>query len=195
MNHPERPVRLLAFAASLRRASWNRRLIAIAAVAAEREGAVVDLADFHEFDVPIFDGDLLAASGVPQGALELARRVAATDGVMISAPEYNYSLPGTLKNLIDWLSRIRPVPIRGKTAMLLSASNSQVGGIRGLWQLRIPLEGLGMIVLPDMYALPWAEKTLDENGRLKEPERQGRLEEMIGSYLSLTRKLSAAPGS
>jgi chromate reductase len=188
-------VRLLAFAASLRRGSWNRRLIALAATAAERGGAVVDLADFHDFDVPLFDGDVLVASGVPPGAQELARRVTAADGMMISAPEYNYSLPGTLKNLIDWLSRIRPVPIRGKSAMLLSASTSQVGGIRGLWQLRIPLEGLGMIVSPDMYALPWAEKAFEEDGRLKEPERQVRLEEMIEGYLALTRKVSAAPGS
>ena len=191
MNHPARAVRLLAFAASLRRASWNRRLIAIAAAAAERGGATVDLADFHQFDVPLFDGDVLAASGVPEGALELARRVTAADGIMIASPEYNYSLPGTLKNLIDWLSRIRPVPIRGKTAMLLSASIGQVGGVRGLWQLRVPLEGLGMIVSPDMYALPWAEKALDEGGRLKEAERQLRLEEMIATYLTMTRKLAA----
>ena len=191
MNHPARAVRLLAFAASLRRASWNRRLIAIAAAAAERGGATVDLADFHQFDVPLFDGDVLAASGVPEGALELARRVTAADGIMIASPEYNFSLPGTLKNLIDWLSRIRPVPIRGKTAMLLSASTGQVGGVRGLWQLRVPLEGLGMIVSPDMYALPWAEKILDEGGRLKEPERQLRLEEMIATYLTMTRKLAA----
>jgi chromate reductase len=193
LNDPARGVRLLAFAASLRRSSWNRRLIALAAAAAERGGAVVDLADFHEFDVPLFDGDVLAASGVPNGALELARRVSAADGIMISSPEYNYSLPGTLKNLIDWLSRLRPVPIRGKVAMLLSASNGQVGGLRGLWQLRIPLEGLGTIVSPDMYSLPWADKGFEEDGRLKEPERQARLEEMIGGYLSLTRKV-AAPG-
>jgi chromate reductase len=184
-------VRLLAFAASLRRGSWNRRLIALAAAAAKGAGAVVDLADFHEFDVPLFDGDVLAASGVPQGAKELARRVTAADGMIVSAPEYNYSLPGTLKNLIDWLSRIRPVPIRGKTAMLLSASTSQVGGIRGLWQLRIPLEGLGMVVSPDMYALPLADKAFDEEGHLKEVERQARLEDMIQSYLGLTRQLSA----
>jgi len=195
LNFPGRAVLLVAFAASLRRGSWNRRLIALAVAAAEGGGAVVDLADFHEFDVPLFDGDVLAASGVPQGARELARRVTAADGMIVSAPEYNYSLPGTLKNLIDWLSRIRPVPIRGKTAMLLSASTSQVGGIRGLWQLRIPLEGLGMVVSPDMYALPSADKAFDEEGHLKEAERQARLEDMIQSYLALTRKLSTTPAT
>jgi chromate reductase len=189
-------VRLLAFAASLRRASWNRRLITLAVEAAARGGAEVDLADFHEFDVPLFDGDLLSASGVPAGTLELARRVAEVDGMMIAAPEYNFSLPGTLKNLIDWLSRVKPVPIRGKTAMLLSASTSQVGGIRGLWQLRIPLEGLGMIISPDMYTLPWADAAFADDGTLKEQERQTRLQEMVAGFLTMTRRLTApAPGS
>jgi NAD(P)H-dependent FMN reductase len=189
-------VRILAFAASLRRASSNRRLIELAVESARRGGAVVDLADFHEFDVPLFDGDVLAASGIPRGATELARRVSEADGLMIASPEYNYSLPGTLKNLIDWLSRIKPVPIRGKTAMLLAASNGQVGGQRGLWQLRIPLEGLGMIVAPDMYSLPWADASLADDGTLKEPERQARLDQMVGGFLTMTRKLSAVePGS
>ncbi len=189
-------VRLLAFAASLRRASLNRRLLALAVEAATNAGARVDLAEFREFDVPLFDGDAFAAVGVPSGAMELARRVSEADGLMIASPEYNFSLPGTLKNLIDWLSRLKPVPIRGKTAMLLSASNSQVGGIRGLWQLRIPLEGLGTIVPPDMYTLPWADAAFTEDGRLKETERQSRLEQMISGFLLMTRRLTAQePGS
>lgn len=163
---------------------------------ASRHGAEIDLADFHDFDVPLFDGDLLSASGLPDGAQELARRITAADGLMISSPEYNYSLPGTLKNLIDWVSRIKPVPLRGKTGMLLSASTSQVGGIRGLWQLRIPLEGLGMILHPDMYTLPWAEKMFDGDGKINDEERQARLQEMLKGYLTMTRKLLAPlPGS
>lgn len=196
MSPSEGGVRLLAFAASLRAGSWNRRLIAVAAAAAAQRGAEVELVDFHAFDVPLFDGDLLSASGVPAGALEFSRLVSAADGMMVAAPEYNFSLPGTLKNLIDWVSRVRPVPIRGKTAMLLSASAGQVGGIRGLWQLRIPLEGLGMIVSPDMYSLPWADKAYAGDGTLKEPERQTRLEEMVAGFVTMTGKLSSrAPGS
>jgi chromate reductase, NAD(P)H dehydrogenase (quinone) len=188
-------VRLLAFAASLRAGSWNRRLIAVAAAAARR-GAEVELVDFHAFDVPLFDGDLLTASGIPPGAQEFARLISAADGMLVAAPEYNFSLPGTLKNLIDWVSRVRPVPLRGKTAMLLSASNGQVGGIRGLWQLRIPLEGLGMFVSPDMYTLPWADQAFTDDGTLKEQERQTRLEGMVAGFVTLTGKLSSgAPGS
>ena len=182
-------MRFLAFAASLRRGSHNRRLIALAAEIARGKGAEVDLADFHDFDMPLFDGDLQTKEGIPAGAQALGARIAVAGGLIISSPEYNYSLPGTLKNAIDWISRIKPMPLRGKSCLLLAASNGQFGGIRGLWQLRIPLEGLGVVVNPDMYALPWAEKAFGDDGRLREPERQARLEAMLGGYLELARKL------
>jgi len=121
----------------------------------------------------------------------VARRLGAADGMLLASPEYNFSLPGTLKNAIDWVSRIRPVPFRGKSAFLLSASNGQIGGVRGLWQLRIPLEGLGVLVYPDMYTLPWADKAFGPDGKLIEPERHARLASMVGGYLAVARKLAA----
>ena len=184
-------LRLLAFAASLRRESWNRKLLGLAVDLAREAGAEVDLAEFREFNMPLYNADLLTVSGIPAGASELARRLGAVHGLLLASPEYNYSLPGTLKNAIDWISRVRPVPLRGRTALLLAASNGQVGGIRGLWQLRIPLEGLGMLVYPDMYTLPWADKAFGPDGKLIEPERQGRLASMVGGYLAVTRKLAA----
>lgn len=183
-------MRLLAFAASLRRASSNRKLIAVAADLAQQAGVEVDVAEFREFEMPIYDADLQASSGFPAGTEEFARRIRAADGLLLSSPEYNYSLPGTLKNAIDWVSRLRPVPLRGKSAMLLAASNGQFGGIRGLWQLRIPLEGLGVFVYPDMYALPWADKAFGPDGRLVEQERQDRLAAMLQGYLTAARKLA-----
>ena len=186
-------MRLLAFAASLRRASHNRRLITLAAELARARGAEVDLAEFREFDMPLYDGDLQTSQGIPPGARSLGARIAAADGLLLASPEYNYSLPGTLKNAIDWVSRIRPVPLRGRSCLLLGASNGQFGAIRGLWQLRIPLEGLGVVVYPDMYALPWAEKAFGEDGRLADPDRQARLEAVIGADLELAGKL-ATPG-
>jgi NAD(P)H-dependent FMN reductase len=184
-------LRLLAFAASLRRESWNRKLLGLAVDLAREAGAEVDVAEFREFDMPLYDADLLAFSGLPAGTSELARRVSAVNGLLLASPEYNFSLPGTLKNAIDWVSRVRPVPLRGKTALLLAASNGQVGGIRGLWQLRIPLEGLGVLVHPDMYTLPWADKAFGPDGKLIEAKRQARLASMVGEYLAVARKLAA----
>jgi chromate reductase len=184
-------LRLLAFAASLRRESWNRKLLGLAVDLARAAGAEVDVAEFREFAMPLYDADLQTLSGVPSGASELGRRVGAADGLLLASPEYNFSLPGTLKNAIDWVSRIRPMPLRGKSAFLLSASNGQIGGVRGLWQLRIPLEGLGVLVYPDMYTLPWADKAFGTDEKLIESERQARLASMLGGYLAVARKLAA----
>lgn len=183
-------LKLLAFAASLRAGSHNRRLVRLAAGLARTGGAHVDLADFRDFEMPLYDADLQNAAGIPNGARGLGERIAASDGLLLASPEYNYSLPGTLKNAIDWVSRIKPQPLRGRSCFLLAASNGQFGGIRGLWQLRIPLEGLGVVVYPDMYALPWAEKAFGEDGRLCDPERQARLETMLAGYLELARRLA-----
>src|SRR4029077_6881974 len=130
-------VRLLAFAASLRRGALNRRLLTAAVELARADGAAVDVAEFAEFEMPLFNHDVLEAAGLPPGAQELARRILAADGLLIASPEYNYSLPGTLKNAIDWVSRMKPMPFRGKSAFLVAASGGLIGGIRGLWQLRI----------------------------------------------------------
>lgn len=177
-------MRVLAFAASLRRESLNRKLIQVAADIA-RERAEVDLAEFREFDMPLFDGDLNQEQGLPTGAAELKRRVEAADALIISVPEYNYSVPGTLKNAIDWVSRARPMPWRGKSVYLISASTSPMGGIRGLWQTRIPLEGCGALVFPDMFALAHAQEAFDGSGQLKNEQLAGRLRTEVDGFLRL----------
>src|SRR5688572_17148243 len=108
-------MKILAFAASLRKESLNRKLITLAADIARSQGAEVDLAEFGEFDMPLYNGDVDAGQGKPPGAIELQRRIEAADSLMIASPEYNYSMPGTLKNALDWVSRFRPMPTHGKT--------------------------------------------------------------------------------
>ncbi|HVD32947.1 MAG TPA: NAD(P)H-dependent oxidoreductase [Gemmatimonadales bacterium] len=183
-------MRLLAFAASLKRESLNRKLINLAVELAREAQVEVDLADFREFDMPLYDADLQSSAGFPEGARELARRIEAVDGLMIASPEYNYSLPGTLKNAIDWVSRMKPMPLRGKHGVLLAASTSLVGGSRGLWALRVPLESLGVMLLPDMFALAQAPQAFDEHGKLKDPELQERLRKLMHGYLDMGKRLT-----
>jgi chromate reductase, NAD(P)H dehydrogenase (quinone) len=178
-------MRILAFAASLRRASLNRKLIALAAEVARSAGAEVDLADFREFELPIYDGDLDASAGLPPGGIELRRRLDQAAAVMIATPEYNYSIAGPLKNAIDWVSRSRPMPWRGKSIYLMAASPSPMGGIRGLWQTRIPLEGCGALVFPDMFALPHANAAFDEAGRLRDAATAERLQREVVGFVRL----------
>jgi chromate reductase len=185
-------MKLLAFAASLRRESLNRKLLNLAVELARDSGIVVDLAEFREFDMPLYNADVQSSAGFPDGALEMSRRVQAADGLMVASPEYNYSIPGTLKNAIDWVSRLNPMPFRGKHGFLLAASSALAGGIRGLWALRVPLEGLGVILYPDMFALAQAAQALDERGKLKDPKLQERLEKMLMGYLRMGAKLSSS---
>lgn len=182
-------MKLLAFAASLRQASLNRKLIRVAAELARAAGAEVDLADFREFDMPLYDGDL-QAQGFPPGAAELARRILAADGIVISTPEYNYSIPGTLKNAIDWISRMKPMPTAGKTVLLLAASTGMIAGYRGLWQTRIPIEGCGAYVHPDMFGLGQGATAFDEAGALLDPKQRERLDKLIRSFVEFTQKLA-----
>jgi len=191
-------MKILAFAASLRAASLNRKLIALAADAARAAGAEVDLADFHEFDMPLYDQDVQDSAGIPEPCLELCRRIELADALMISTPEYNFSFPGTLKNAIDWVSRVKPMPLKGQVCYLLAASPSLVGGLRCLWHLRQPLEGLGTFVLPTMYSLPQADKAFGEDGQLVDPKRAETLTAQVQQFIEtanlLRGKVSSAAG-
>jgi len=183
-------VKILAFAASYRAASLNKRLLDRALIFAREAGAEIDHADFREFDMPLFDGDWHEQHGLAPGALELKRRIEAADGLLIASPEYNYSLPGHIKNALDWISRARPMPTQGKTGMIMSASTSLVGGIRGLWQLRIPLEGMGVLLMPDMFALAQAQKAFNDDGSLADGALDGRLKANVEKFLSTVSSLA-----
>lgn len=179
-----RKIGVLVLSASLRSDSLNQRLANLAARVAERYGATVDLASFGDFDVPLYDGDAETAHGIPPGAQELERRLLDTDAFILSSPEYNGSMPGTIKNLIDWTSRIRPQPFDGRHGLLLSASPSLAGGNRGLWALRVPLEHLGARVFPDMFSLAMAHKAF-AGDEIADSGLQARFEQTVQAFLSL----------
>ncbi len=186
MNKPDSASKLkvLVFGASLRSDSLNRKLAALAARVAEQGGATVDHASMRDFDVPSYDGDAESAEGIPKGAQELRRRLVEADAFIVSSPEYNGSMPGMLKNLIDWTSRFRPQPFDGKHGLLLSASPSMVGGNRGLWALRVPLEHLGSRIYPDMFSLAQAHKALVD-GDIADAALRARFEKNLQAFLSL----------
>jgi chromate reductase, NAD(P)H dehydrogenase (quinone) len=184
MNTERCPVRFLVFAGSSRKESLNDQLAKLAARVAEKSGATTDPACLTDFPVPPYDHDVEVAAGVPVGAQRFAERLNAADGIILASPEYNASMPGTVKNLIDWVSRIRPQPFNGKQGLLLSASPSMAGGNRGLWSLRIPLEHLGMRVYPDMFSLAQAHKAFSADG-LADPTLQARFESTLTCFVDL----------
>jgi chromate reductase len=180
-----RPVRVLVFHASMRKASLNGKLAAMAARAVEKIGGVADLAAISDFDSPSYDGDVEASQGVPSGALDLCNRLKGVDAFIVSSPEYNASMPGSLKNVIDWASRVRPQPFNGKQGLLMSASPSMAGGNRGLWSLRVPFEHLGARMYPDMFSLAQAHEAFGADGRLVNEVLQKRFDDTVRCFLEL----------
>jgi chromate reductase len=179
------PVRYLVFSASLRAESLNTRLARLASQVIADHGGTVDAATMRDFDCPSYDQDVQSRDGLPAGAKELCRRVEANDAIVIASPEYNAAMPGLLKNAIDWGSRQRPQPFNERHALLLSASPSMVGGNRGLWSLRVPLEHLGARVFPDMYSLAQAHQAFDANGSIANAELSRRFVSTIGAFMDL----------
>jgi NAD(P)H-dependent FMN reductase len=185
MTTPARePIRLLVFSASMRTGSLNSKLAELAAETIAANGGTVDLASMEEFDSPSFDADDDTDDGLPPGAQSFKQRLEASNGFVISSPEYNGSMPGALKNVIDWVSRSRPQPFNERHGLLLSASPSMAGGNRGLWALRVPLEHLGARVYPDMFSLARAHQAF-RNARIADPMLQERFDANIANFMDL----------
>ena len=187
------PVRFLIFSASLREASLNHQLASLAGRMIQKHGGEVDLARMADFDAPSYDQDLQESEGFPPGAEEFRRRLEASDAFVIASPEYNASLPGVLKNSIDWVSRFQPQPFNERHALLLSASPSMSGGNRGLWSLRLPLEHLGARVFPDMFSLAQAHKAFNPDGEIAAENLMQRFELTVEAFMELAEAAKKYP--
>jgi len=179
------PIRFLVFPASLRRESLNSKLAGLAAAAIATNGGDVDVASMRDFDAPSYDQDVQNEQGFPPGAEEFRRRLEACHGFVVASPEYNASMPGVLKNAIDWVSRFHPQPLNERHGLLMSASPSMSGGNRGLWALRVPFEHLGTRLYPDMFSLAQAHKAFTPDGRIADGELQQRFDTNIINFMDL----------
>lgn len=173
MDRPQ----ILAFAGSLRKDSFNKKLISIAAAGATNAGAAVTLIDLRDYPLPIYDGDIETDTGIPANATQLKKLFIEAGGLLISCPEYNSSMTAVFKNTIDWVSR--PVPneaplaaFTNKIITLMSASPGALGGLRGLVHVRAMFGNLGAIVLPGQVTILKANEAFNEAGQLKDPAKQ-----------------------
>jgi chromate reductase, NAD(P)H dehydrogenase (quinone) len=158
------PVKVLGFAGSLRKGSYNRALLRAAAGAAP-EGVAVDIFDLVV--VPLYNGDVEAA-GEPEGVAAFKQAIRAADAVLIATPEYNHGVPGVAKNAIDWASRPpRSAPLNGKPVGLIGASPGMVGTARGQSQLRQAFEFTNSYCMPQPEVLvARAHEKFDAAGNL-----------------------------
>jgi chromate reductase, NAD(P)H dehydrogenase (quinone) len=178
------PLKVLAFAGSLRKGSYNKQLVRVAARFARDAGAEVTELDLADHPMPIFDEDLETRDGVHPTAMKLKKLFREHDAFLISSPEYNSSLSAALKNVIDWLSR--PVAgepplacFKGKTAALFAASPGALGGLRGLVHLRAVLGNIGVLLLADQLAVGRANEAFAADGSLANPKQAAMVKAIV----------------
>lgn len=181
----------LAFSGSSRFGSLNHALLDFAASYLQSQGAVVEHIDLKELDIPLYDGDLEAASGLPAGVSKLKHAMSEADGFLITSPEYNSFPTPMLLNAIDWASRPETkdeaplICYKGKTAGLLSASPGPMGGIRSLWALRTKLENLGVTVVPTLLAVGAATVDMFQNEEFGSSRDGKRMKSTLDALLRL----------
>ena len=191
--------RILVFAGSARRDSFNKKLAALAAARAREQGAEVTLVDLADYSMPLYDGDLEADDGIPVNAVKLRELMLEHDALLLSCPEYNGSMTPLLKNVIDWTSRSdgsvgMSAAYKGKIAALLSASPGGFGGMRGLVHVRAILSGIGVLVVPGDVSVSGAHSAFTDDGTLADPKLAARLDKAVANLIETTSKLRAAAG-
>lgn len=175
--------RLLSLAATYRANGNNQQLVNAAAKLAQSYGAHVEAIDFSNLDIPLYQEGRTRT--IPEAIARLEAALQDADGIILGAPEHNWSFPAALKNMIDWLSILPSSPLKHKTALLLSATPSKRGGVLGLQQLRVPLSVLGMWVHPQLVAIGNIFETL-QNGMLQDASDQRYLETCVQDFVATT---------
>ncbi len=186
--------KILAFAGSARKDSFNKQLVRLAAAKIEAHGGEVTLIDLADYPQPIYDGDLEGEQGIPENARHLYQLMNDHAGLLLACPEYNSSITPLLKNTIDWLSRPRegdkPLQaFQGKVAGLLAASPGKLGGLRGLVHVRSILGNIGVVVVPQQAAIPVAHEKLDEAGQLQDESLDKAVDGVCRSLVEMTQRL------
>ncbi len=172
---------ILAISGALRLASCNTGLCrALQGVAPA--GTTIEIATLH--GIPLYDGDLEAASGKPEAVVALDAKIRAAHGVVIATPEYNFSIPGVLKNATDWLSR-GGSPLKHRKVGIIGAADGPLGTGRSQYHLRQNLQGLEALVMPkpEFFAGHSSQK-FDAAGNLHDEDTKRRLKIWLESYLA-----------
>ena len=181
---------VVAISGSLRTGSYNTAALRAAQQAAP-EGVSIEIVPIA--DIPIYDHDI-QVHGFPVPVQALADRIRAADAVLIASPEYNYSIPGGLKNAIDWVSRVPDQPFAGKPVALMGASMSLLGAARAQYHLRQTFVFLDALPInkPEVF-IAQAHTRFDETGALTDEATRGFIKALVEALANWTRRLQASP--
>ena len=178
---------ILAISGSLRTESFNRKALQIAKRMAFELGADVQEMDLKTLALPVFDEDL-RAHGFPESVVTLKQAIEAADVLLIATPEYNHSIPGPLKNAIDWASD-KTNPFSGKTAAIFGASTGLFGTLRAQLQLRQVLAALNVELVPQPQVfIRSAREAFLPDGSLVDVQTFKQLRSLIEETFRLARR-------
>jgi chromate reductase len=184
------PLRILGICGSLRAGSLNRNLMNLAGEVMG-EGMTLETAEIR--DVPLFDADVLA-KGLPEPVAALRERIRRADGVLLVTPEYNFSIPGVLKNAIDWISRGDDQPFANKPVAISSATTGPLGGARVQYDLRKVLLFVNALTLvkPEVFVGGAAGKFAADGACTDEATRKFTTDQMaaFGKWIVATKKMA-----
>ncbi|MGS2720503.1 NADPH-dependent FMN reductase [Paraglaciecola aestuariivivens] len=190
-------IKILAFAGSGRKDSVNKKVLAVAAQGAQEAGAQVTIVNLEDFDMPIFTEDLEAEKGMHPGAQKFKELLISHDGFLIASPEYNSAYSALFKNAIDWASRKTGdeailAAFKGKVAGIMAASPGALGGMRVLVVLRMLMENLGTMVLPNQKAIGAAMNKFDADGNMTDEKVEKGLKNLGKELVETVAKLKGS---
>lgn len=199
LAHDAGVVQLLVIAGSTRSGAFSKQLARAACRLAEQAGDQTAFVDLRDHAMPLYDGDLEAAQGLPAAAVRLRELVGRHDAVLVVSPEYNASIPAVLKNSLDWTSRPDPAAPevavwRGKVAAVMASSPGALGGLRGLVHLRQVLMNLGALVITEQFALGGAATAFRPDGELADDKHRAAVAAVLRRLAFVARRF-ARPGS
>ena len=181
---------LLAFSGSLRADSLNTQLAFLAADLAESKGAVVTRLKLQDLNLPMFDEDSEAATGLPAGVKQLKALMRAHDGFLIATPEYNGFMSGALKNAIDWASRPPDQPFNNKAVAVMGASPGKAGTARAQYHLRQVFVFLnGHLINKPEVMVGGAGQAFDQNGILLDDVAKDLIGQLLVALQDMSRRM------
>ena len=178
-------MKITGISGSLRKASYNTALLR-ALLPLQPQGMEIEPVRLN--GIPVYDGDDEKATGKPDAILELDQKIRASDGVIIVTPEYNFSIPGGLKNATDWLSR-GTSPLKGKRIGIMGASDGPIGTARSQYHLRQTLQAHEAIVMPrPEIFVSTAHEKFDAEGNLTDEATLKRLIKWLKAFAEWVEK-------
>jgi chromate reductase, NAD(P)H dehydrogenase (quinone) len=180
-------IKILGIAGSLRKNSLNKGLLR---AASELKPDYMEIEIFDIKDIPSYNSDL-EPDNVPEPVKELKKKIAESDGLLIATPEYNYSIPGVLKNAIDWVSRPpATTPLNNKPLALMGASGGTSGTVRSQMHLRHVAVFTNMLTMnrPEILVQKGPEK-FDEQGNLKDENTREHIKKFLIAFAEWVRRL------